>query len=192
MAGRGMGAASRGGGAVSKGPKNKMISEPSKSTGRVLMMAKGGAVQKFRKGGMPLPADRSTGYSGRPMNISVTPSSLANTAKGLLTAASFAPGPVGTAAKIAGLGLGAATNPSVRKQAQAFYDDFAGDMPADQQVTMPVDEGQLNYRRGGAVRKKDYMKKKASMMRKGGMADKKGRAMKSKSKDSRGRAMRGY
>ena len=30
------------------------------------------------------------------------------------------------------------------------------------------------------------------VMKKGGMADKKGRAMKSKSKDARGRAMRGY
>lgn len=29
-------------------------------------------------------------------------------------------------------------------------------------------------------------------MKKGGMADKKGRAVKSKSKDARGRAMRGY
>ena len=42
MAGRGMGAATRGGGAVESGPKNKMISETSTSTG-VPMMAKGGA-----------------------------------------------------------------------------------------------------------------------------------------------------
>jgi len=41
MAGRGMGAATRGGGAVGTGPANKMISEPSKKTGPV-MMAKGG------------------------------------------------------------------------------------------------------------------------------------------------------
>ena len=41
MAGRGMGAATRGGGAVESGPKNKMISETSTSTG-VPMMAKGG------------------------------------------------------------------------------------------------------------------------------------------------------
>ena len=47
MAGRGMGAATRGGGAVESGPANKMISEPSKSTG-VPMMAKGG----MAKGGM--------------------------------------------------------------------------------------------------------------------------------------------
>ena len=40
MAGRGMGAATRGGGAVESGPANKMISETSTSTG-VPMMAKG-------------------------------------------------------------------------------------------------------------------------------------------------------
>ena len=40
-----MGAATRGGGAVESGPKNKMMSEPSKSTG-VPMMAKGGMANK--------------------------------------------------------------------------------------------------------------------------------------------------
>jgi len=45
MAGRGMGAATRGGGAVESGPANKMLSEPSKSTG-VPMMAKGGMANK--------------------------------------------------------------------------------------------------------------------------------------------------
>ena len=45
MAGRGMGAATRGGGAVESGPANKMISEPSKSTG-IPMMAKGGMANK--------------------------------------------------------------------------------------------------------------------------------------------------
>ena len=43
MAGRGMGAATRGGGAVEKGPKNRMLSQPSMKTG-VPMMAKGGEV----------------------------------------------------------------------------------------------------------------------------------------------------
>jgi len=41
MAGRGMGAATRGGGAVESGPKNKMLSKTSDKTGPV-MMAKGG------------------------------------------------------------------------------------------------------------------------------------------------------
>jgi hypothetical protein len=41
MAGKGMGCATRGGGAVESGPKNKMLSETSKKTGPV-MMAKGG------------------------------------------------------------------------------------------------------------------------------------------------------
>ena len=45
MAGRGMGCASRGGGAVESGPANKMMSETSKSTG-VPMMAKGGMANK--------------------------------------------------------------------------------------------------------------------------------------------------
>ena len=45
MAGKGMGAATRGGGAVMSGPKNRMISEDSKTTGPA-MMAKGGAVKK--------------------------------------------------------------------------------------------------------------------------------------------------
>jgi hypothetical protein len=40
-----MGAATRGGGAVESGPKNKMMSEPSKSTG-IPMMAKGGMANK--------------------------------------------------------------------------------------------------------------------------------------------------
>jgi hypothetical protein len=57
MAGRGMGAATKGGGAVSSGPRNRMLSETSKTTGPV-MMAKGGLAnkkgktKKLRKGGM--------------------------------------------------------------------------------------------------------------------------------------------
>lgn len=48
MAGRGMGCATRGGGAVESGPKNRMISETSKKTGPV-MMAKGGAVNQHKR-----------------------------------------------------------------------------------------------------------------------------------------------
>ena len=51
MAGRGMGAATRGGGAVESGPKNKMISETSTSTG-IPMMAKGGMAKGMMSGGM--------------------------------------------------------------------------------------------------------------------------------------------
>ena len=47
MAGRGMGAAVRGGGAVGKGPKNHMVSETSKKTGPV-MMSKGGAINQHK------------------------------------------------------------------------------------------------------------------------------------------------
>ena len=45
MAGRGMGAATRGGGAVESGPANKIVSEPSKTSGPI-MMAKGGMANK--------------------------------------------------------------------------------------------------------------------------------------------------
>jgi hypothetical protein len=48
MAGRGMGCATRGGGAVESGPKNKMVSETSKTTGPV-MMKKGGAVNQHKR-----------------------------------------------------------------------------------------------------------------------------------------------
>ena len=51
MAGRGMGAATRGGGAVESGPANKMISTTSTSTG-VPMMAKGGMAKGMMAGGM--------------------------------------------------------------------------------------------------------------------------------------------
>ena len=44
-----MGAATRGGGAVGKGPKNKMVSEPSMKTGKVLMMAEGGDVNQHKR-----------------------------------------------------------------------------------------------------------------------------------------------
>ena len=48
MAGRGMGCATRGGGAVESGPRNKMISETSKTTGPV-MMKNGGAVNQHKR-----------------------------------------------------------------------------------------------------------------------------------------------
>ena len=51
MAGRGMGAATQGGGCVGSGPKNKMMSKTSQTTGPV-MMAKGGEAKKMMGGGM--------------------------------------------------------------------------------------------------------------------------------------------
>jgi hypothetical protein len=48
MAGRGMGCATRGGGAVESGPKNRVISETSKTTGPV-MMKNGGAVNQHKR-----------------------------------------------------------------------------------------------------------------------------------------------
>ncbi|NBS70982.1 hypothetical protein EBT31_19055 [bacterium] len=68
MAGRGMGIATKGGGCVGSGPKNRMISETSKTSGPVMMakggmavsprkkmamgMMGGGMMRKYRKGGM--------------------------------------------------------------------------------------------------------------------------------------------
>ena len=49
MAGRGMGAAVRGGGAVGSGPRNKMVSEPSMKTGKVVMASKGGAINQHKE-----------------------------------------------------------------------------------------------------------------------------------------------
>lgn len=51
MTGKGMGCATRGGGAVESGSRNKIMSKPSKTTGPV-MMAKGGAAKKKPKGMM--------------------------------------------------------------------------------------------------------------------------------------------
>lgn len=48
MAGRGMGAATSGGGCVEKGAKNRMVSETSKTTGPVFM-AKGGDVSPRKR-----------------------------------------------------------------------------------------------------------------------------------------------
>lgn len=48
MAGKGMGIATRGGGCVESGPKNRMVSKTSSKTG-VPMMAKGGAVNQHKR-----------------------------------------------------------------------------------------------------------------------------------------------
>lgn len=47
MAGKGMGAATRGGGCVESGPKNKMVSKVNMKS-KVPMMAKGGAVNQHK------------------------------------------------------------------------------------------------------------------------------------------------
>ena len=60
MAGRGMGCAMRGGGAVESGPRNKMVSETSKTTGPV-MMKTGGAVNQHKRMAM---GKKVKGYMG--------------------------------------------------------------------------------------------------------------------------------
>ena len=52
MAGRGMGAATQGGGCVGKGPRNKVESKPSRKVGDPVMMKMGGDVKKKMGGGM--------------------------------------------------------------------------------------------------------------------------------------------
>ena len=72
MAGRGMGAAVRGGGAVGSGPKNKMLSEPSMKTGKVVMAKDGGMMNQHKRmamgmmgGGSPVRGyRRGSGQSG--------------------------------------------------------------------------------------------------------------------------------
>jgi len=49
MAGRGMGAATKGGGCVGSGSRNKMTSKPS--TKVAVMMKDGGMAKKYKKGG---------------------------------------------------------------------------------------------------------------------------------------------
>jgi hypothetical protein len=48
MAGRGMGAATKGGGAVGTGPRNRMMDMKSQTTGPI-MMKNGGAVNQHKK-----------------------------------------------------------------------------------------------------------------------------------------------
>ena len=50
MAGRGMGIATKGGGAVTSGPRNKKLTSTQDTTG-IPMYKKGGAVKKMTKGG---------------------------------------------------------------------------------------------------------------------------------------------
>ena len=56
-----MGAATKGGGAVTKGPRNKVLSKPS--TKIKVMMKKGGEVKKYNKGG---PVDPLQGGTTNP------------------------------------------------------------------------------------------------------------------------------
>jgi hypothetical protein len=49
MAGRGMGVATKGGGAVSSGPANKTLNNPASESTGVPMLAKGGAVNQHKR-----------------------------------------------------------------------------------------------------------------------------------------------
>lgn len=63
-----MGAATKGGGAVTKGPRNKVLSKPS--TKIKVMMKKGGEVKKYNKGGPvdPLKGDTTNPSRDRAYN----------------------------------------------------------------------------------------------------------------------------
>jgi hypothetical protein len=65
-----MGCAVKGGGAVGRGPKNKMISEPSMKTGKVAMMSEGGDINQHKRmamgmmgGGSPMRAYKKGGMA---------------------------------------------------------------------------------------------------------------------------------
>lgn len=60
MAGKGMGCATRGGGAVESGGKNRVISETSKTSGPV-MMKTGGAVNQHKRMAMGKPVGKMGG-----------------------------------------------------------------------------------------------------------------------------------
>ena len=60
MAGKGMGCATRGGGAVESGAKNRVMSETSKTTGPV-MMKTGGAVNQHKRMAMGKPVGKMGG-----------------------------------------------------------------------------------------------------------------------------------
>jgi len=60
MAGKGMGCAMRGGGAVESGPRNRMMSETSKKTGPI-MMKTGGAVNQHKRMAMGKPIGKMGG-----------------------------------------------------------------------------------------------------------------------------------
>lgn len=60
MAGKGMGCATRGGGAVMSGPKNHVTSTPSKTSGPI-MMKKGGAVNQHKRMAMGKPVGKMGG-----------------------------------------------------------------------------------------------------------------------------------
>ena len=65
MAGRGMGCATRGGGAVESGPRNRMMSETSKKTGPVMMkkggMANAGGINEHKRMAMGKPIGKMGG-----------------------------------------------------------------------------------------------------------------------------------
>jgi len=63
MAGRGMGVAARGGGCVGSGPKNKMLSEPSMKTGKVVKAAMGGEINQHKAMAMGMM------HGGEPMRM---------------------------------------------------------------------------------------------------------------------------
>jgi len=63
MAGRGMGIATRGGGAVSSGPRNKVVSKPSKKTPKVVRMRGGGAMNQHKEMAMGMM------HGGEPMRM---------------------------------------------------------------------------------------------------------------------------
>ena len=164
MAGRGMGAASRGGGDVSTGPKNKRVSEPSMKTGKVLLMADGGAVNQHKRmamgmmdGGMPMRGYNKGGIAmgkGRPLQIAQT-APAKGTPKPLPQQQTFDLPPSGFKPK---------------PQQQTFARNPSGFKPKPQPIPVRYEPPAPNgMKKGGAAKKK--VKKKVKKMRYGGSCD---------------------
>ena len=152
MAGRGMGIATQGGGAVSSGSKNKMQSTPSKSTG-IPMLANGGEINQHKRMAMGEKVMAKGGEVGekltRPTRL---PAELRNAHLGLNT-----PRPTD------------AINP----------DALSGTTPPPEgraapkrKLTAKEMEARLGKAKGGAAKKMNYGGMAGKMMNHGGMTKK--------------------
>ena len=153
MAGRGMGAATQGGGAVSSGPRNKTQSNPaSKSTG-IPMLAKGGAVNQHKRMAMGEKVMAKGGEVGekltRPTRL---PAELRNARLGLNT-----PRPTD------------AINPDALRGTTPPPEGRAA---PKRKLTAKEMEARLGKAKGGMAKKMNYGGMAGKMMGHGGMAKK--------------------
>ena len=84
MAGRGMGIATKGGGCVGSGPRNKMVSETSKKSGPVMMAEGGEAINEYKRMAM---GEKLGKAMGQGMAMGALGAGIGMGAKGAKTAA---------------------------------------------------------------------------------------------------------